>query len=90
LRKQNLRLLVNGTLNWVLTDDKRGLLVYDRVLGDQRAVVAFNVSQVPQEISVAATGRYRLAFPAGSAVTAADGKLTAQLPGRAAKVWIRE
>ena len=33
LRKQNLRLLVDGKLTWLLTDDKRGLLVYDRVLG---------------------------------------------------------
>ena len=59
LRKQNLRLLVDGKLNWLLTDNKRGLLVYDRVLGNQRAIVAFNVSAAPQEISVAAQGRYR-------------------------------
>jgi glycosidase len=45
LRKENLRLLVDGKLNWLLTDDQRGLLVYDRVLGDQRAIVAFNVSE---------------------------------------------
>jgi cyclomaltodextrinase / maltogenic alpha-amylase / neopullulanase len=42
LRKQHLRLFVDGKLNWLVTDDQRDLLVYDRVLGAQRAVVAFN------------------------------------------------
>jgi glycosidase len=90
LRKQNLRLLVDGTLNWLLTDDKRGLLVYDRVLGDQRAIVAFNVSNVAQEISIAGQGRYRAAYPAGGTITVANGVLKARLPPRAARVWIRE
>jgi len=39
---------------------------------------------------VAVEGRYRLAFPAGGTVTAAGGKLTAPLPARTARVWIRE
>jgi cyclomaltodextrinase / maltogenic alpha-amylase / neopullulanase len=90
LRKQNLRLLVDGELNWLLTDDERGLLVYDRVLGDQRAVVAFNVSDAPLEISVAADGTYRLAFPAGAPAAMADGKLQAKLPAKSARVWVRE
>jgi cyclomaltodextrinase / maltogenic alpha-amylase / neopullulanase len=90
LRKQNLRLLVDGTLHWLLTDDKRGVLVYDRVLGGQRAMVAFNVSDVPQEVSIAADGGYRVAFPAGGVVTVADGQLKAELPAKSARVWIRE
>jgi cyclomaltodextrinase / maltogenic alpha-amylase / neopullulanase len=90
LRKQNLRLMVDGTLTWLVTDDQRGLLAYERVLGDQRAVVAFNVANAPLEISIAANGRYRLAFPAGGAATVADGRLEAQLPAKSARVWIRE
>ncbi len=90
LRKQHLRLFVDGTLSWLLTDDERGLLAYDRVLGDQRAIVAFNVSDEPLGLSLAADGRYRLAFPAGGAATVADGTLRAQLPPRTARVWIRE
>jgi glycosidase len=90
LRKENLRLLVDGKLNWLLTDDQRGLLVYDRVLGDQRAIVAFNVSETAQEISVPADGRYLVAFPAGEAATVADGTLKSQLPPREARIWIRE
>jgi glycosidase len=90
LRKENLRLLVDGKLNWLLTDDQRGLLVYDRVLGDQRAIVAFNVSETAQEISVPADGRYLVAFPAGEAATIADGTLKSQLPPREARIWIRE
>lgn len=80
LRKQNLRLLVDGTLNWLLTDDKRGLLVYDRVLGNQRAIIAFNVSEATRELSLPAAGRYRVVFPAGKSASVASGTLKAQLP----------
>ena len=90
LRKQHLRLFVDGKLTWLLTFDARGLLVYERVLGDRRAIVAFNVSDAPHEVSVAADGRYGVAFPAGGAVTAAGGVLRAELPPRAARVWVRE
>ena len=65
LRKQHLRLFVDGTLRWLVTDDARGLLAYERVLGDQRAIVAFNISDAPHEISVAAEGRYRARLPGG-------------------------
>jgi cyclomaltodextrinase len=90
LRKQHLRLFVDGSLKWLRTDDARGLLAYDRVLGDQRAVVAFNVSDAPVDLSLQADGRYRVAFPAGEAVTATGSTLNARLPPRAARVWIRE
>jgi glycosidase len=91
LRKQNLRLLVDGTLSWLLTDDERGLLAYERVLGDRRAIVAFNVSGSSHEVSVVAPdGRYRVAFPAGGTVSVAGGRLRAQLAPKGARVWIRE
>jgi cyclomaltodextrinase / maltogenic alpha-amylase / neopullulanase len=90
LRRQHLRLFVDGSLSWLRTDDAGGLLAYERVLGDQRAIVAFNVSDAPLEVSIAADGRYRLAFPAGEAATVTDGTLRAQLPPRAARIWIRE
>ena len=90
LRRQHLRLFVDGSLNWLHTDDARGLLAYERVLGDQRAIVAFNVSDAPLEFSVAADGRFRVAFPARAAATIPDGMLRAQLPPRGARIWIRE
>jgi glycosidase len=90
LRKRHLRLFVDGSVNWLLTDDARRLLVYERALGDQRAVVAFNASDEPHEIAVAAEGAYRAVFPAPDAVIAADGVLTAGLAPRTARVWIRE
>ncbi len=89
LRKQHLRLFVDGSMNWLSTSDARGLLAYERVLGDQRAIVAFNVSDAPLELTLAADGRYRIAFPAGRTVMADGGKLRAQLPARTARVWIR-
>jgi glycosidase len=90
LRKRHLRLFVDGALTWLVTDDARRLLAYDRVLDQQHAVVAFNASDEPHEVSVAATGNYRLAFPAVDSVTPADGSLALRLPARTAQVWIRE
>ena len=90
LRTQRLRLFVDGSVSWLLTDDARGLLAYERVLGDQRAIVAFNVSDQSREIAVAAEGTYRSAFPAGDTVTVTDGTFRARLPARGAWVWIRE
>jgi len=90
LRKQHLRLLVDGTLNWTLTDDARSLVAYERVLGNQHAIVALNASDAPREVSLPATGRYRRAFPAGGTIDSAGGTLTAQLPPRTARVWVRE
>jgi glycosidase len=90
LRKGHLRLFVDGTLHWLITDDAQNLLAYERVLGDQRAIVAFNVSGSPRDISIAADGRYRLAFPMGAGVTVADGTLRAHIPPRSGMVWIRE
>jgi cyclomaltodextrinase len=90
LRKQHLRLFVDGTPRWLLTDDAHGLLAYERVLGDQRAIVAFNNSDATREVSLAADGRYRVAYPTGDTASAAGGRLRATLPARAARVWIRE
>jgi glycosidase len=89
LRKAHLRLYADGALNWLVTDDAKGLLAYERVLGNQRAVVAFNVSDTARDIAIAATGTYRAAYPAGGVVTARGGKLSARLPARAARVWIQ-
>jgi glycosidase len=89
LRKQHLRLFADGATHWLATDDAARLLAYDRVLGDQRAIVAFNASDTPRQISVPAEGRYRLAFPAGDTAGVAAGKLAASLPPLSARVWIR-
>ena len=90
LRKQHLRLFVDGNLTWLLTDDARRLMVYERALGDERAIVAFNASDEPHEIAVAAEGTYRAGYPVRDAVVVADGVLTAGLAPRSARVWIRQ
>jgi glycosidase len=91
LRNGNLRLFVEGDLAYLLIDDARGLLVYERILGEERAVVAFNTSGEPQTLSVhVEDGAYRLAFPGGDAPKVTGGLLTAELPPGAAKVWIRD
>jgi glycosidase len=91
LRKDNLRLFVDGALNYLLADDARGLLAYERVLDDERAMIAFNISDGPRAFAVEAQdGAYRAAFPRGDVVNVADGTLLAELPPRTATVWIRE
>jgi glycosidase len=90
MRRQHVRLFADGALHWLRTDDARGLLAYERVLGDQRAVVAFNLSAAPQDVSLPAEGRYRVAFPEGGPVAVTEERLQARLPPRTARVWIRE
>jgi cyclomaltodextrinase len=90
LRKEHLRLFADGSVKWLATDDDRGVLAYERVLGNERAIVAFNTSDAPQDVSVAASGTYRVAFPAGAAVGVTGGQLRARLRPRSARVWMRE
>ena len=89
LRKAHLRLFVDGSLNWIGADDASGQLVYERILGEERAVVAFNNSDAPSRIELPGTGRYRKVYPAGP-VTEATGTFWVRLPPRTAGVWIRE
>lgn len=90
LRKEHLRLFVDGALNWIVMDDERGVLVYDRVLGDERAIVAFNVSGVPAELSVAVDGKLREVFPGEEMADVSGGRFRARLPGKTGRIWVRE
>jgi glycosidase len=88
LRKRHLRLFADGTMTWLLTDDARGLLAYERVLGDQRMIIAFNISKSAQAISIPHRGRYRLLYPGRGGAVTATGVLRAVLPPRSARVWM--
>ncbi len=88
LRKRYLRLFVDGSLRWIRTDDRDGVLMYERALGNQRAVVGFNASDREREVSV--EGEYRVAYPAGGAASGVGGKLSARIPAGGAVVWVRD
>jgi cyclomaltodextrinase len=90
VRRRHLRLFVDGSIQWLVTDDDRRLLAYERVLDDERAIVAFNASEISHGISLAAEGAYRLAYPADGGVSVVEGTLAAQLPPRSARIWVRE
>ena len=90
VRKRHARLFADGTVNWLLTDDARRLLAYERVLGHQRAVVAFNLSDVSAKTQVEAEGRYAAAYPRAETRTVAGDSLSITIPPRSAVVWIRE
>jgi glycosidase len=89
LRTSELRLFVDGDVQWLVTDDAMGLLAYARTLGDRQAIVAFNADDRAHEINIEAQGTYRSAYPAGRPVTAINGMLRVQLPARTSRVWIR-
>lgn len=89
LRKQHLRLFVDGTMRWLVTDDAKALLAYERVLGAERAIVAFNASDQPQRMTIPADGAFRLVYPTGVAVPG-TGALTVEMPARSARVWVKQ
>jgi cyclomaltodextrinase len=89
MRKQALRLFVDGTVEWLATDDTNGVLAYARELGEARAVVAFNTSDRAQMVSLTANGSYRQAWPATGQAVAATGTINATLPPRSARVWLK-
>ncbi|MDH5643029.1 MAG: glycoside hydrolase family 13 protein [Gemmatimonadota bacterium] len=91
LRSQNIRLFADGEFNWLLTDDERGLLAYERVLGDERAIVMFNNSDQMHALTLEVEdGFYRAAYPSGDVVSVSERTLTVELAPRTAKVWVRE
>ncbi|MEJ2539109.1 MAG: glycoside hydrolase family 13 protein [Gemmatimonadota bacterium] len=102
LRKEHLALFVDGTARPLLTDDARGILVYERALGGaERAVVAFNVGDAEVTVDVPVpSGRYRRAAavgeargstrPAPLAVEEESASLSLRLPASGGVVWIRE
>jgi glycosidase len=92
LRRRHLRLFVDGTVAWLVTDDTREIVVYQRALGDGRALVALNASDEPHEIVVPADdGRYVVAYPRGEdAPLTVVGTISARLAPRTARIWIRE
>jgi cyclomaltodextrinase / maltogenic alpha-amylase / neopullulanase len=85
LRKAHLRLFVDGSVRWIEAGADRGLLAYERALGDDRAVVAFNVSDGPMDFPANLDSGYRQAFPQGDTPSTAAGRL----PPRSARVWIK-
>jgi cyclomaltodextrinase / maltogenic alpha-amylase / neopullulanase len=84
LRKRHMRLFVDGEVRWMVRDDARGVLVYERRLGEERAVVGFNVSGERVEVEVEGSGRYRRVYPVG------DQGGPVGLGGMEAGVWVRE
>ncbi len=93
LRKEYLRLFVDGDLTWLAADDANSVLAYSRDLGDQHAIVAFNASDDPQGLEIEARdGTWDTVFAAGGRagepVEVAGGTLVAELPPLSARVWI--
>ena len=90
LRKDNLRLFVDGGLKWLVADDERGVLAYERALGEERAIVVFNASGEPREITVDIdSGTYVAIFPRSDFFRRLDDTLSVKLPAATAIVYKR-
>lgn len=84
LRKEHLRLWVDGGMEWLASDDSSQVLVYRRALGDQAAVVAFNLSEEPRSVTLPGDGAWRVGFFTGSGTVTGSA-----VPARSAVVWLR-
>jgi len=90
LRKEHTALLVDGSVRVLLADDARGLLAYERALGDARAVVAFNASAESAHLALALeNGPYRVVYGPGHDFPVTAGVLEVDLGPERAVVWIR-
>ena len=93
MRRGHPHLYVEGKMHPVLADDERGIVVYERVYGDQHAIVAFNVSSDVQEVTVPAQdGYYNNFLQPGETLDGADtgGALEFSRAPLEAKLWLLE
>ena len=63
LRKEKADLFVSGSVNYLVVNDSSRVLVYERVLDSERAVVAFNASDDQHTVDLQLSG-YTKVFPA--------------------------
>ncbi len=82
LRRAHADLFANGSVTYLVVDDNARVLVYERVLGSQRAIVAFNASDDPRTLDLQLNG-YTEVYP-GSAVPPNP----VSLAPRSAHVWL--
>ena len=86
LRKEHLRLFVEGDLRWLVSDDSRRVIGYQRSLGDASAVVVMNASEKAQTVKLDLQGDYRPVYPLGGGPVRLD---RVQVPAKAGMVWVR-
>ena len=95
--------LTNGSFTPLMTDDARGLLAYERRMGEHLVVVAFNVGTRPQSVRLAFdttlptaghtaprtfAGRTATEALTGARQAVEASGFTVALPARAAQVWV--
>ena len=89
LRNDNLRLFVDGDLEWLVEDDANGLLAYRRVLGDEMALILFNTSEDLQDVVVELEPGTWAEQLGGSRVLQVAGELRLELLPLNGTVWLR-
>jgi glycosidase len=90
LRKAHVRLFVDGSMRYLVTDDERGVLAYERALDEARAVVAFNKSDQSVVVELELEpGSYRAAHGAEADLEVSDGPVAVELLPGSAAVWVR-
>jgi glycosidase len=91
IRQSEAELFSRGELRWVLTDDERGLLGYERVLDGRRALVLFNRGSQQASTSLElATGSWHEVLQGNDEEREAEGATLFLLPPRDAQIWLLE
>ncbi len=68
LRTENKELFIHGETKWLIVDDDRRLLCYERHLVDKSALVIFNASNEIQQIRQIPKGQYTQIYPSEAVV----------------------
>jgi glycosidase len=91
IRRADPELFSRGELSWMLLDDERGLLGYQRRLGEREALVLFNRSTVEARVALALPpGRWRQVLAeSGEVLEVGVEPVELALPPRAAQIWLR-
>ena len=91
LRRDHVELFAHGDLTYHLVDDERRLLAYARTRGASMALVVFNASREPRQVSIPVDGEgsFEDALVPGAPVLPGSGAITLELPPLTAKVLMR-
>jgi glycosidase len=89
LRKDHLRVFVDGDMTWLVEDDANGILAYQRALGEERAIVLFNRSDDVQDVTVEVDPGTYAEQLRGVRTEPTQGSLAVELMPLEASVWVR-
>lgn len=91
IRRADADLFAQGSVRWVLLDDERGLIGYERRLEERRALVLFNRSGQAADVRLElAAGRWRQVLDPDAPARSSNGTLETTLQEHEAQIWLHQ